>query len=181
MQNKTVRGFTLIELMTTIAITTTVLGIGVPSYTSIVAKNQINTSRNTFIRHLQYARYTAITQRYRVTLCPTLDANQCEPDHTQWHKGYMVYIDKNKNRKRDDNEKVLRYQQANSTNIKIQSTSKYRRMINYRPDGTAWGSNTTIRFCGEATDKFNRKIALLGTGRPRYESEKEKKKTVICS
>lgn len=174
-------GLTLLELVNSLAIGAILLSVAVPGYQLLISRNLISDARNRFLAHLQFARHTAIMRNERVALCPSPDAQQCLYDHKKWHSGYMVFLDLDQNRRRDNQEPVLRYQKAYPEGISIQSSSRFRQSINYRPDGTAWGSNTTLLFCDNNNQTLNRKIALLGTGRARAESAEEKKLILNCS
>jgi type IV fimbrial biogenesis protein FimT len=68
MKRKTHSGFTLIELMLTIAIGAVLLAVAVPSYTNMVMNNCLTTKTNSFVSALQLARSTAITVRDDVTV-----------------------------------------------------------------------------------------------------------------
>lgn len=65
---KTMRGFTLIELMVTIAILGVILGIAIPSFREMTANNRQMTTTNLFISAFNQARNEAITRSTDVTI-----------------------------------------------------------------------------------------------------------------
>ncbi len=62
------RGFTLIELMVTIVIAAVLLGLAVPSFSSMMAKSRLEGALNGLSIDLQYARSQSIRTQRTVTL-----------------------------------------------------------------------------------------------------------------
>ncbi|MGN5595844.1 GspH/FimT family pseudopilin [Stutzerimonas nitrititolerans] len=56
-------GFTLIELMITLALLTIVLGIAVPNFTAFIQKTQLQSQADDLVAILQYARGEAVTRK----------------------------------------------------------------------------------------------------------------------
>jgi len=61
-------GFTIIELMLTIAIAAVLLAVAVPSYTNMVLNNCLTAKTNMLVTAMQLARSTAVTYRDDVTV-----------------------------------------------------------------------------------------------------------------
>ena len=83
------RGFTLVELMYTVAVGALVLGIGIPAFTETMHAGRMTTSVNTAITAMHVARSEAVKRRARVTLCrsTTAAAPECDADGA----GYIVF------------------------------------------------------------------------------------------
>ncbi|HJP34603.1 MAG TPA: GspH/FimT family pseudopilin [Gammaproteobacteria bacterium] len=78
MKRKNQAGFTIIELMLTIAIGAILVALAIPSYTNMVLNNCLTSKTNAFVSAMQLARSTAVTIREDVTvgsLDCRLDAN----------------------------------------------------------------------------------------------------------
>lgn len=96
MKNKTVKGFTLLELLITIAIAGILIGIGVPSFGSMMAESRISAQYNALVGSLYHARSEAIKGAADVTVCPknAIDSNACGGPN-DWENGWIVFIDSN--------------------------------------------------------------------------------------
>lgn len=70
-------GFTLVELMVTIAIAAILLGVGVPSFRTVIENNRIAAASNDVVTGLQYARSEAIRRAVLVDFCGTADQATC--------------------------------------------------------------------------------------------------------
>lgn len=62
-------GFTLVELMVTVAVAAILLMIAVPSFKSITASNRLNVAANDLIHAIQVARMEAIKRNSSTQLC----------------------------------------------------------------------------------------------------------------
>jgi len=85
------RGFTLIELIITIALVAVLLGIGVPSLTGMLRDNAIVAITNELVADLQFARSEAIKRNQPVTICRANAAlDGCVAD-ANWESGWIVF------------------------------------------------------------------------------------------
>ncbi|MCU7844143.1 MAG: GspH/FimT family pseudopilin [Candidatus Thiodiazotropha sp. (ex Monitilora ramsayi)] len=87
-------GFTLVELMITLAVGIIVLSIGVPAFTNMMAGNQATGTANELIAALRLTRSEAVKRGTEVTICASNVANTtCSGD--DWHNGWIIYVDDN--------------------------------------------------------------------------------------
>ena len=66
-----IRGYSLLELLLTLAIVAAVLTVGVPSFSGILANARLRTETDSLFHAIHLARKESIVQRRVVTLCPT--------------------------------------------------------------------------------------------------------------
>lgn len=172
-------GYTLAELITTLAIVSLLLTIAIPSFQWLSARARISTSVNLFLSHLYQARSEAVKREQVVALCPSSNGQLCVANYRQWAGGYMVFVDVDRNRARSANEPVLSYFQGDGKYIKIHSSSGSREVLAYLPSGRAWSSNTTLRFCTQPNDS-NRAVIIASTGRPRLSRTMPDGSVILC-
>ena len=72
---RNVHGFTMVELMVTVAVAATLLMIAVPSFRSMLATNQLNTAANELVGGLSEARMEAIQRNAGAQFCSNSSTN----------------------------------------------------------------------------------------------------------
>jgi len=94
------RGFTLAELMVTLAVVGLLAGFVAPSMRSFVLNSRLTGSANELIRSLQYARSEAIKQQKNVVVCMSTDSSTCSSTYTAVNS-WITFVDINNNWQRD--------------------------------------------------------------------------------
>lgn len=69
------RGFTLVELMVTLAVLVVLMAVAVPSFRSITLANRLTTNANELVGAIQTARMEAIKRNARTQFCSNSDTN----------------------------------------------------------------------------------------------------------
>ena len=100
-------GFTLIELIVTVAIAAIVLTLGVPSFQEIINNNRLTAGANELVGALHLARSEAVKRNVRVTLCKSADGAVCTTSGG-YQQGWIVFVDPNSNGTVDAGEPVIR-------------------------------------------------------------------------
>ncbi len=85
------QGFTLIELMVTIAIAAILLAVAVPSFQDSIRRNRVATVAGNLVSALDNARAEAIRRAVPVYLCPSTSGTDCTA--TAWHDGWIMYFE----------------------------------------------------------------------------------------
>lgn len=83
------RGFTLIELMITIAVLAIVISIAAPSFTSVIQSNRSTALHHEVLGAIQVARSEAVKRRKDVIICRTEDQTACK-DGADWSSGWLI-------------------------------------------------------------------------------------------
>lgn len=99
---RVLKGFTLIELMLTIAIAAILMSLAAPSIRDLLVSNRLTSDVNTYVSLINYARSEAITRNQSVVVCPK-DAATISCSNTQfWNQNEIqVFVDANGNNDRN--------------------------------------------------------------------------------
>ena len=81
-------GFTLVELMVTLAVLAIGAAIAYPSFQGVLRSNRVATATNDLIASLSLARSEAIRGSRDSGVCPSSDGTECEGN---WEAGVMVW------------------------------------------------------------------------------------------
>lgn len=168
-QKTSQRGFNLIDLLIVVAILSITAGIGLPSLTSLLSESRTKTYITSLSRDIMYMRTFAISKSAPVTICP-LKGSKCVGD---WTKNISVFIDKDMNRVKATDEKLLKV----IDDPKPGDFFSYPRIgITFRADGSINGFQSgTFRYCPQTKDsQFSLGLTVNQAGRPRLRTKKIK-------
>jgi type IV fimbrial biogenesis protein FimT len=168
------RGFTLVEMLVTLAIGTILLAIALPGYGFLVNSSRLAAVTNDLVSALQLARSEAIKRGLRVTVCKTGNATAATPacdTAASWQQGWLVFVDGGTKGVIDSGDILLRVQGQAALAVTITAGVNYGSYISYLSSGGSRGSgglaNGTIQICVAGT---RRDIIINITGRPRLDS-----------
>ncbi|WP_019021690.1 GspH/FimT family pseudopilin [Thioalkalivibrio sp. ALE23] len=150
------RGFTLIELMVTLAVFVIIVTIGIPGFQNLVAQNRATTTANELNVAMHAARSAAVTHpRDTVSVCAAdVEEGANDPDalscgeEEDWELGWIVYRDAD-----DGNDELIRVRQPLRSSITIEDSG-------IESDGTLEFTNTgtlnpdTVDFSGDGNVTF---------------------------
>ncbi|MHA3893512.1 GspH/FimT family pseudopilin [Acinetobacter sp. GXMZU3951] len=88
---KTVRAFTLVELMVTIAVLAILATLAAPNLSSVLNNSKVKTSTGDIFNFLQQARTEAVRLGKTVTICGSSDGTTClSANKTNWSTGLIA-------------------------------------------------------------------------------------------
>ena len=134
-------GFTLIEMMVTIALIAIFAALAVPAYNNFIAGNRAATEMNTFVSDLQYARVVAMENGTSATMCVSTDGETCK-DSGDWNEGWIVFLDRNGDGTVDAGENLLRVQAALPGGDSLTGNSNVEDTITFNRFGVPAGLGT---------------------------------------
>lgn len=108
--SRTIRGFTLIELMITIAIMAIGLALAYPSFSGVFRSNRVATRTNTLIASFNLARTEAIRSNRGAGVCSSADGADC--NGANWDAGWLVFTDMDADGLMSPGDTVVRYVEA---------------------------------------------------------------------
>lgn len=84
------KGFTLFELMITMAIVAIVAALAIPAFTEQIRNNRSVSLANEFVDSISFARAQAVSRPARISICASNNGTTCVGD---WEDGYIVFVD----------------------------------------------------------------------------------------
>lgn len=156
-------GFTMVELMITVAILAILVALAVPSFTSMINSSRLAAQANELVASLQLARGEAVRRNARVTVCRSTDGTNCIVGTGQG--SWLTFADANGNGTAQPGE-VLRLSIIKAP-VTVRNTVA---RVTFRPDGRARAvggalENTTFTVCIPTTRPVdNQRLVEFGGG-----------------
>lgn len=163
------KGFTLLELMVTMAIAAILITIGVPGLTTFIANNRMVSQVNAMVGVLNAARMEAIAQRRTVTVCGSSNGTSCDGT---WSSNWIAFIDQNANGAINTStpaaatdDVVIRTAKVNSNLTVAVLGNSGAATIQFNAQGFAVNASSTVRICDGRGNTYARGAILLASGR----------------
>ncbi len=155
--SKKVKGFTLIELMMTLAIAAILVSLAAPSFTDTIKNNRLTTQYNELVTQLTLARSEAIKRNTEIIVLNN-DGNE-----SNWHKGWVIFEDTNDDDTVDAGE-TIKVSDTVDSNITISYNNG--KQISYLASGL--GNNAgTFTICDDRGAQEAKALIINITGRIR--------------
>jgi type IV fimbrial biogenesis protein FimT len=143
-------GFTIVELMVTLAIAAIIISIAAPSFKAIIDNNRVTTATNDFTASIALAKTEAVKRNTNAQIIPT---------DGDWNAGYRIGIDLNDDGDFTDTDEVtLKIIDAPSSGVTITSALT---KVEYKPLGGITNAGT-LQF--DADYACTRTITLSTSG-----------------
>ncbi len=160
-------GFTLMELLTTMAVAALLASMAVPSFTALSLNSKRVSSTNELVSAMHFARSSAVLRNERFTVCPTSNGTACGAG---WGQGWLAFADLNGNQIIDFGETVARAG-LGQAGISIVS-AEFPSFFIYRPNGRVMAAVATTNtgnftICDRRGAEHARVVIIDPSGRPR--------------
>lgn len=169
-----IQGFTLLELMITLAVAAIMMSIALPSFMGLIRDSRMTTDANIILTSINYARSEAVTRNVQVTIL------RQGGGVSEWEGGWNIFTDFNGNGICDDGcdatnlgeDELLKTYDGVEKGYTLRTGGNYPTWMAYLPSGMSEGSgpnvNDTFRLCDPDADTINSRainINVLGRAR----------------
>ncbi len=166
-------GFTMVELLVTIAIVAVLAAAAVPTFQGYMARTEMNAQISALASSLRLAKSEALKRAMPVTVCPSANPEAAAPTCSggaDWSTGWLVFSDRATRNQVDEGiDTVVARQSAfpRSGGIRPQNAGY---TITFSPNGLAIGAQTTFTFKSyEAGSTTEREIVVNAQGSTRLQ------------
>jgi type IV fimbrial biogenesis protein FimT len=156
-------GFSLLELLMTVAVVALVLTLGLPSFGALKARNAQRVELDALFHAVHLARKASIMRKQVVSLCPSLDGATCSQGR-DWSGGFLLFENSDRDEPPQlDAGEILLHRHVAGSSVKITAN---RRGFTLRATFLR-ATNGTLVVCDRAGRVKPRALVISYTGRPR--------------
>ncbi len=160
-------GFSLLELLLVLGLAAWLATLAVPFLGGVLMGRQLQSAAESLVADLRLARSEAIQRQAIVAVCSSSDGASCT-SAAAWVQGWLVFVDRDGNRRRDAGEPVLRVQQRLPGLASIASAAPLndKAIFSYQPSGWAKAASQSLLFTAEGGPAPARLVCISSQGRP---------------
>ena len=170
------QGYSLLELLLTVAIAAILLFLGTAGFGRSVAESRMRAEMNGLFHAVHLARKESIMRRRVVSICSSVDGDRCSGT-LDWSAGWIVFENRDRDEPpvRDAGEALLSRHSA-SDQIRIDGNRKgfTLRSVDLR------ATNGTLIVCDRSRRAASRALVISYTGRPRVARRNRRGQPYAC-
>ncbi len=170
MYQKTICGFTLIELMVSLTVAGTLLITAVPALGQFIQNNRIKSQAFELFNAIHRARSEAVKRKIPVVLCrsadPTAAPPSCGGAANTWSSGWFVFASNDGNTSFDAaSDSVIGVGTGLAANVSIKTNAAADANVVFNRDGTmAAGGTARFAICDSRGEPYGRQINVASIG-----------------
>lgn len=176
-KRKSALGFSLLELLVSVALLGVLLATATPSFANIIERSKLRATSLKVSESLALARSAAVSQNRIVLLCHFDQQRNCIASNKRnkpWEHGWQIFTDLNENNEFDGNDTILATMKPNSS---VSVIFNQNGRLRFFPDGSARSAGFYI--CGSERQATVH-LKLLHTGRSRVAKSASEKAQSVC-
>ncbi|MBX2858619.1 MAG: GspH/FimT family pseudopilin [Cellvibrionaceae bacterium] len=171
-------GFTLMELLVTVAIVGILTSMAAPSFSTFVQDRKHKASLNDFRNALAYTRSEAVKRGLPTVICASSNGSNC--NGSTWSDGWLVFVDENGNDNKDSAEEQLQLGAGLDSGYSLIGTADVDTKIRYQPDGDSVTTGA-ITLCDPRGVSEAKALIITPSGRARESNAGLGGTPLICS
>lgn len=157
------RGFTLLELLITLVLLSTALGMALPPIRQAVDRSAVRAESRELLRLVKLARQSAVFGATRVVVCSVDGTQHCSRD---WGEVVVVFTDHNGNNQIDPGDRRIHHWQRGKEGVDLVWRGFGPGYLRYLKAGTAV-DNGAFTLCPRSGDRSKaRQLIVNRVGRP---------------
>lgn len=160
------QGLSLLELLVVLGLLGLLSSLAVPALGTVLLKRSVQSSAETLVADLRLARSEAVKRTATVAVCSSTDGQSCSLA-AAWREGWIVFVDRDGNRRLDAGEETLRVQQRLPGLASVASLAPQndKAIFSYHPTGWAKAASQTLLFTPQARVAQARVVCISSQGR----------------
>ncbi|HZX15519.1 MAG TPA: GspH/FimT family pseudopilin [Pseudomonas sp.] len=162
MRTDSIAGYSLLDVLITLALIGTLIGIGTPALSSWSEQQRLRSLQTNLFHMTNKARYLAMTSQHRVTLCPLSEQGKCQQS---WSGSISSFIDSNGNRQLDAGEEIFSTLYVPNSITLNWSGMLPKNSIHFSNQGVTFVSNGTMSLCPTRPDSHSGTMVINRQGR----------------
>jgi type IV fimbrial biogenesis protein FimT len=167
--NKKESGFSLIDLLFTLVLSSILLSLAFPVYKHLMVEVRLLALTERITSALYYARSEAIKHRGIVILCSSKDGKTCSGE---WRDGWIIVL--GRDTATLPNSVLHVYPPLNTDEFLVWYAAGRRHYVQFNPDGSAYGHNGSFVVCVKVLAASTVwLVKLSATGRIRVDKHSE--------
>lgn len=170
-------GLTLIELLATLAIVALIFGFALPGLNGAMEAGRAHGAASALLESYVAATWKSAITGQRTVLCPA--AGDACLDSADWSGGWIVFVDRDGDRERQADEKIVQRHPALAGKVRLRSTAGRKRIV-FQANGVNAGSNVTFTLCDGRGPTRAKTLVLSNAGRMRYGTPSTKALAATC-
>lgn len=161
-------GFTLLELLTTMALAAIIMAFALPGMQTLVQSHQARSALQDLRAGIHLARQTAINKNVNVIICPRLD-DGCGPRNT-WRAGAIIFEDRDNSRTRTAADVIVGYLNPINSGQIYWRAFRSRSYLQFTGSGLTDWQNGNLLYCPDNGDPMLARQLILNVAGRTYPS-----------
>lgn len=165
---KSLRGFTLLELLLVLTLVAALLALGVPAYQHLIANERAATQVDQLVAAINFARSEAVKRNTIITLCKSKDGHHCQGE---WRDGWIVFVDSQATGTVGSQNDILRvYGALPAKDQLVWCASRSSNYLQINSFGGVHGQDGKFIYYAQNYSQGTRAVVVSQTGRIRIEN-----------
>jgi len=165
---KNTQGYTLVELLVSLAVFACLLSLVLPSYSGYKSRRAVSLKAWEIKRSLEFARSLAVTQNKLLKVCSATAGYQCVK---RFGARLLVFYDQNGDHQWSQGEPLYRDTELGKFDIKLSASR--RAYIRFKGSGESLESGNFL-VCLVGAEDFGRQVIVFRSGRIRLSKDSDK-------